>query len=86
MSTESYYYHFNDGELVQEYKILGQEKWVFYATQSTQDKLNDERGFTKDQSAILVCWKLAVQTIENQYFIYLERQITREEFNNLSED
>ncbi|MCF9158146.1 S-type Pyocin family protein, partial [Vibrio parahaemolyticus] len=86
LPTEGYYYHFNDGELVQEYKILGEEKWAFYATQSTQDKLNDERGFTKDQSAILVYWKLADQIIENQYIIYLERQITREELDNLSED
>ncbi|MEL7328091.1 MAG: LysM peptidoglycan-binding domain-containing protein, partial [Pseudomonadota bacterium] len=86
LPTEGYYYHFNDGELVQEYKILGQEKWAFYATRSTQDKLNDERGFTKDQSAILVYWKLANQVLENQYIIYLERQITREELDNLSED
>ncbi|WP_341848843.1 T6SS effector antibacterial DNase [Vibrio parahaemolyticus] len=86
LPTEGYYYHFNDGELVQEYKILGEEKWAFYATQSTQDKLNDEGGFTKDQSAILVYWKLADQIIENQYIIYLERQITREELDNLSED
>ncbi|WP_231565403.1 S-type pyocin family protein [Vibrio hyugaensis] len=86
LPTEGYYYHFNDGELVQEYKILGEEKWAFYATQSTQDTLNDERGFTKDQSAILVYWKLANQILENQYIIYLERQITREELDNLNED
>jgi len=86
LPTEGYYYHFNDGELVQEYKILGEEKWAFYATQSTQDTLNDERGFTKDQSAILVYWKFANQVLENQYIIYLERQITREELDNLSED
>ncbi|UTZ29903.1 S-type Pyocin family protein (plasmid) [Vibrio campbellii] len=86
LPTEGYYYHFNDGELVQEYKILGEEKWAFYATRSTQDKLNNERGFTKDQSAILVYWKLANQVLENQYIIYLERQITREELDNLSED
>ncbi|WP_255985819.1 S-type pyocin family protein [Vibrio campbellii] len=86
LPTEGYYYHFNDGELVQEYKILGEEKWAFYATRSTQDTLNDERGFTKDQSAILVYWKLANQVLENQYIIYLERQITREELDNLSED
>nr|WP_306310117.1 S-type pyocin domain-containing protein [Vibrio sp. B172a] len=86
LPTEGYYYHFNDGELVQEYKILGQEKWAFYATRSTQETLNDERGFTKDQSAILVYWKLANQVLENQYIIYLERQITREELDNLSED
>ncbi|EHH1260215.1 S-type Pyocin family protein [Vibrio parahaemolyticus] len=86
LPTEGYYYHFNNGELVQEYKILGEEKWAFYATKSTQDKLNDERGFTKDQSAILVYWKLANQVLENQYVIYLERQVTREELDNLSED
>lgn len=86
LPTEGYYYHFNDGELVQEYKILGQEKWAFYATRSTQETLNDERGFTKDQSAILVYWKLANQVLENQYIAYLDRQITREELDNLSED
>ncbi len=69
LSTEGYYYQFNDGELVQEYKVLGEERWAFYAMQSTQDKLNDELGFTKDQRAILVYWKLVDQIIENQYII-----------------
>ena len=84
--TEGYYYHFCEGKLVQEYKILGQEKWAFYATRSTHDGLNDERGFSQNQSAILVYWKLADQSVENQYLIYLKQQITQDELNNLNDD
>ncbi len=86
LPTEGYYYHFYNGRLVQEYKLLGNGKWAFYATRSTHEKLNDEQGYNVYQSAILVYWKLEGKEIDNQHLIYLEKQITRGELDNLNDD
>ncbi len=86
LPTEGYYYHFYNGRLVQEYKLLGNGKWAFYATRSTHEQLNDEQGYNIYQSAILVYWKLEGKDVENQYLIYLEQPITREELDNLNDD
>ncbi|OAJ96188.1 S-type pyocin domain-containing protein [Vibrio bivalvicida] len=86
LPTEGYYYHFHNGRLVQEYKLLGEGKWAFYATCSTHERLNDEQGYNRLQNAILVYWKLAGQDVENQSLVYLEQQITREELDNLNDD
>ncbi len=86
LPTEGYYYHFYNGRLVQEYKLLGNGKWAFYATRSTHEQLNDEQGYNIYQSAILVYWKLAGKEVENQHLVYLEKQITRDELDNLNDD
>ncbi|ENH2465534.1 S-type pyocin domain-containing protein [Vibrio parahaemolyticus] len=86
LPTEGYYYHFYNGRLVQEYKLLGNGKWAFYATRSTHEQLNDEQGYNIYQSAILVYWKLEGKDVENQHLIYLEQPITREELDNLHDD
>ncbi|EKO3838849.1 S-type Pyocin domain-containing protein [Vibrio owensii] len=86
LPTEGYYYHFHNDRLVQEYKLLGEGKWAFYATCSTHERLNDEQGYNVYQSAILVYWKLKGKEIENQHLIYLAQQITREELDNLNDD
>ncbi|TFH90004.1 LysM peptidoglycan-binding domain-containing protein [Vibrio ouci] len=86
LPTEGYYYHFHNGRLVQEYKLLGDKKWAFYATRSRHDKLDDEQGYNTYQSAILVFWKLGGTEVEDQNLVYLEKQITREELDSLSKD
>ncbi|MCM5510793.1 LysM peptidoglycan-binding domain-containing protein [Vibrio sp. SCSIO 43169] len=86
LPTEGYYYHFHDGKLIQEYKLLGDKKWAFYATRSTHEKLDGEQGYNIYQSAILVFWKLGGKQVENQNLVYLEKQITREELDNLNQD
>ncbi|MBY8225267.1 S-type pyocin domain-containing protein [Vibrio fluvialis] len=86
LPTEGYYYHFYNGRLVQEYKLLGNGKWAFYATRSTHEQLNDEQGYNVYQSAILVYWKLEGKDADNQHLIYLEQQITREELDGLNDD
>jgi hypothetical protein len=84
--SEGFYYHFHDSQLVQEYRLLGDKHWNFYATLSRHQRLDPERGCNTDQSAILVFWKLGGQVVENQYLVYLERQITRDELDNLTEE
>ncbi len=86
LPTEGYYYHFYNGRLVQEYKLLGNGKWAFYGTRSTHEQLNDEQGYNIYQSAILVYWKLEGKEAENQYLVYLEQQMTQEELDNLNDD
>ncbi len=86
LPTEGYFYHFHNDRLVQEYKLLGEGKWAFYATCSTHEQLNDDQGYNRLQSAILVYWKLAGQDVGNQSLVYLEQQITREELDNLNDD
>ncbi|EJV0282699.1 S-type pyocin domain-containing protein [Vibrio parahaemolyticus] len=84
--TEGFYYHFHDSQLVQEYRLLGDGRWSFYATLSRHQRLDPERGYNTNQSAILVFWKLGSKVVENQYLVYLERQITRDELDNLTEE
>ncbi|EJL6762744.1 S-type pyocin domain-containing protein [Vibrio cholerae] len=84
--TEGFYYHFHDNQLVQEYRLQGDKHWSFYATLSRHQRLDPERGYNTDQTAILVFWKLGGKVVENQYLVYLERQITRDELDNLTDD
>ncbi len=86
LPTEGYYYHFYNGRLVQEYKLLGKDKWAFFATRSTHDQLDDNQGYNTHQSAILVYWKLDGIEVENQHLVYLEKQITRDELDSLNDD
>lgn len=84
--TKGFYYHFHDNQLVQEYRLQGDKRWSFYATLSRHQRLDPERGYNTDQTAILVFWKLGGKVVENQYLVYLERQITRDELDSLTDD
>ncbi|MBF8999032.1 LysM peptidoglycan-binding domain-containing protein [Vibrio nitrifigilis] len=85
LPTEGYYYHICNRHLVQEYKILGEGKWSFYATRSTHRALDDRQGFNRYQNAILLFWKLRGRMIKNQRLVYLKQQITREQLDNLND-
>ncbi|OOE84681.1 S-type Pyocin domain-containing protein [Salinivibrio sp. PR6] len=86
LPTEGYYYHFHQKRLVQEYKVLGDDKWQFYATRSRHDRLNREQGFNRYQSAILVYWKIDGKDVDDQHLVYLEEPITRETLDNPDEE
>ncbi|OOE36972.1 S-type Pyocin domain-containing protein [Salinivibrio kushneri] len=86
LPTEGYYYHFHQKRLVQEYKLLGDGKWQFFATRSKHDRLNQEQGFNRYQSALLVYWKIGGKEVEDQHLVYLEEPITRETLDNLDEE
>lgn len=83
--TEGYYYHFHEHRLVQEYCLLGEGRWGFYATRSTHEALNTEQGFNQYQGAILVFWKIDNQVADNQHLVYLKSPITRAQLDNLDE-
>lgn len=84
--TEGYYYHFHNYQLVQEYCLLGNRRWAFYATRSTHETLNTEEGFNQYQGAILVFWKINGAIANNQHLVYLKSPIRREELDNINED
>ncbi len=86
LPTEGYYYHFFNGRLIQEYKLLGDGKWLFYATRSTHEQLNDEQGCNRHQSAILVYWKIGGVEAKGQHLVYLKQQITRKELDSLNDE
>ncbi|MGF1768642.1 DUF2235 domain-containing protein [Enterovibrio makurazakiensis] len=84
--TEGYYYHFHERKLVQEYKVLGENRWAFYATRSTHEKLNTEQAINKYQGAILLYWKIDSKVVKDQHLVYLDAPITREQLDNLSDE
>ncbi|OEE74150.1 hypothetical protein A1OQ_09940 [Enterovibrio norvegicus FF-162] len=84
--TDGYFYHFHEGKLVQEYKILGEGRWAFQATRSTHTALNTEPGLNKYQGAILLYWKIDSKVVTNQHLVHLGSPITREQLDNLNED
>lgn len=86
LPSEGFFYHFHDGKLVQEYRILGEKRHTFYATQTYGQYLNPERGYNVNQSAILVYWKIGNKLVDNQYLVYLDRQITLDELNTLDDE
>ncbi|WP_332399662.1 LysM peptidoglycan-binding domain-containing protein [Vibrio metschnikovii] len=86
LPTEGYFYHFHDGKLIQEYKLLGDKKWSFYGTRSTSDRLDDTQAYNMYQNALLVYWKIGGKIVENQYLVYLEQQITRDVLDNLNDE
>jgi LysM domain. len=71
---------------VQEYKLLGDGKWQFYATRSKHDRLNQEQGFNRYQSAILVYWKIGGKEVEDQHLVYLKAPLTRDLLDNLDDE
>lgn len=85
LPTQGYFYHFHEKRLIQEYRVIGDGNWSFYATKTTSTALNPERGYNKNQTAILVYWKLAGKVVEDQYLVYLDKQIERDELDAISE-
>lgn len=86
LPTKGYYYHICNRRLIQEYKILGDDKWSFYATRSTHEVLDQRRGYNRYQNAILLFWKLRGHLVRQQHLVYLEQQITREQLDNLDDE
>lgn len=86
LPTEGYYYHFHQKRLVQEYKLLGDGKWQFFATRSKHDRLNQEQGFNRYQSALLVYWKIGGKEVEDQHLVYLKEPITQDALDNLDDE
>lgn len=88
LPTTGYFYHFYNGHLIQEYRIAEKNSWYFYGTMSVGDNydLDRSRRFNFDSDMILVYWKWDGKVVDEQFIVYLERQITLEELSSLSDD
>ena len=86
LPTQGYYYHFNEGKLVQEYKILGEEKSLFYPTYSDENTLTDEGRESVWQSAIPVYWRINGERQDKQHLMYLPNKLSQYHFNNINEE
>ncbi len=83
LATQGYYYHFSDGKLIQEYKIIGNGNSRFCLTYSDELTLSDELRPTAWQSAIPIQWRINNQVLDNQNLLYLPRKLTQDEFSSV---
>ncbi|CAH7170948.1 LysM domain-containing protein [Vibrio chagasii] len=79
LPTEGYLYHFHNEALIQEFKLLGDNKWAFYATRTRDSLPDDSKGANKLQSAILVYNMLNGAVATNQHIVHRSKQLTGEE-------
>ncbi|MEZ9939135.1 MULTISPECIES: DUF2235 domain-containing protein [unclassified Vibrio] len=84
LATQGYYYHFSEGKLVQEYKIIGNGNCRFCLTYSDELTLSDELRPTAWQSAIPIQWRIDNQVLDNQHLLYLPRKLTQDEFSTVN--
>ena len=84
LATQGYYYHFSEGKLVQEYKIIGNGNCRFCLTYSDELTLSDELRPTAWQSAIPIQWRIDNQVLDNQHLLYLPRKLTQDEFSSVN--
>ncbi|KLU98361.1 hypothetical protein ABT58_23230, partial [Photobacterium aphoticum] len=75
--SEGYFYNFANAQLIQEYKMLGDGHFGFYATRTTQNRLDDEQLANLYQNTILVYWNIDGQLVTDQSLVYLDHQITK---------
>lgn len=80
--TEGYFYHFIDDALLNEYKILGDNKWAFSVTASTNELLTDTLLSEQAMTTILLPYKINGETIERQHILYKKEKITNEQWDN----
>ncbi|OCH17618.1 S-type pyocin domain-containing protein [Aliivibrio logei] len=82
--TEGYFYHFVDDVLTHEYKLMGEGKWAFQVTRTTEDSLTDELVSDHQYSFILLPWKINNTVVTRQYLLYLPQKMTTEELEELT--
>ncbi|MUK37861.1 LysM peptidoglycan-binding domain-containing protein [Aliivibrio fischeri] len=82
--TEGYFYHFIDDVLVHEYKLMGDGKWTFQVTQSTEHHLTDELLSEHEYSFILLPWKISNAVVARQHLLYLPQKMTTQQLEALT--
>ena len=84
--TEGYFYHFVDDVLTHEYKLMGEGKWAFQVTRTTEDSLTDELVSDHQYSFILLPWKINNTVVTCQHLLYLPKKMTTQELEELTAD
>ncbi len=84
--TEGYFYHFVDDALTHEYKLMGEGKWTFQVTRTTEDNLTDELVSDHQYSFILLPWKINNTVVTRQHLLYLPQKMTTQQLEELTAD
>lgn len=74
--TQGYYYHFQHGKLIHEYKLMGESRCDFFLTRSTSDALSDELMTGQGQRAIAVFWLQNSNLAVSQHLVYWPEKLT----------
>ena len=82
--TEGYLYHFIDDALIHEYKLMGDGKWAFQVTQSTEHHLTDELLSAHQYGFILLPWKIDNSAVARQHLLYLPQKMTTQQLEELT--
>ncbi|MCG7495408.1 hypothetical protein MHO82_00855 [Vibrio sp. Of7-15] len=83
-----YFYHFIDGKLSREYKIIGGDNWNFQATLSTSECLDLDDRLLSEQHCLSILLPLEVEgnPLPRQHILYQPDKITSELLSKISED
>ncbi len=84
LPTQGYFYLFLGATLIQEYKILGESKFSFYATKTTPSNLSDEKAYRFHGTTLLLHWKMHGELVTDQHILYLEEKITIEKLKSIT--
>ncbi|CAH1593980.1 hypothetical protein [Vibrio owensii] len=81
--TKGYFYHFIDGELYNEYKVVGEGKWSLQVTFSRGSHLSDELVSQQHITSVLLPYKVESKIYCVQHFVYRKCKMTQESLNEI---
>ncbi|WP_104025450.1 hypothetical protein [Vibrio hyugaensis] len=76
--TTGYFYHFVDGELYNEYKVVGEGKWSLQVTLSRGCRLSDDLVSEQHITSVLLPYKIEGQIYGVQHFLYQKCKLTQD--------
>ncbi|NAX22444.1 hypothetical protein [Vibrio sp. V39_P1S14PM300] len=68
--TKGYFYHFIDGHLNKEYRLMGDERWTFQITRSDAHQLSDELQSPHQLATLLLPYKVESSPAVPQHLLY----------------
>ncbi|WP_299015281.1 hypothetical protein [uncultured Photobacterium sp.] len=82
--AEGFFYHFIDGELIHEYRLLGKGCLAFQVTASTAAKISDQLLFPHWQTVILLPWKRKEQIVARQHILYSQEKMSNQQLGEIT--
>lgn len=82
--TKGYFYHFVDDVLTHEYKLMGEGKWAFQVTRTTENNLTDGLVSDHQYGFILLPWKINNTVVTRQHLLYLPQKMTTQELEDIT--
>lgn len=82
--AEGFFYHFIDGELIHEYRLLGKGSLAFQVTASTATQISDQLLFPHRQTAILLPWKRKGQVVVKQHLLYSQKKMSNRQLGEIT--